>query len=42
LNLVFQGTLRPEQQAAANAMLAHDIGVLAATTAFGKTVVAPG
>jgi len=40
LNLVFQGTLRPEQQAAANAIAAHDTGVLAATTAFGKTVVA--
>src|SRR5213594_14270 len=40
LDLVFQGTLRPEQQTAANAMLAHDSGVLAATTAFGKTVVA--
>jgi superfamily II DNA or RNA helicase len=40
LDLVFQGTLRPEQQTAANAMLTHDIGVLAATTAFGKTVVA--
>jgi len=40
LNLAFQGTLRPEQQAAATTMAAHDIGVLAATTAFGKTVVA--
>jgi superfamily II DNA or RNA helicase/very-short-patch-repair endonuclease len=40
LDLVFQGVLRPEQQTAANAMLAHDIGVLAATTAFGKTVIA--
>lgn len=40
LDLVFQGTLRPEQQTAANAMFAHDIGVLAATTAFGKTVIA--
>jgi hypothetical protein len=39
LNLAFQGTLRPEQQAAATTMAAHDIGVLAATTAFGKTVV---
>jgi len=38
--LNFHGTLRPEQQAAATAMLAHDNGVLAATTAFGKTVVA--
>ena len=36
----FHGELRPEQQLAANAMAAHDIGVLAATTAFGKTVVA--
>src|SRR5213594_768795 len=40
VNVTFQGTLRPEQKAAADAMLAHDIGVLAATTAFGKTVVA--
>ena len=36
----FTGTLRPDQEVAASAMLAHDIGVLAATTAFGKTVVA--
>ena len=36
----FQGTLRPEQQQAAKAMSAHEIGVLAATTAFGKTVLA--
>jgi hypothetical protein len=35
----FCGTLRGEQQAAAEA-LKQDIGVLAATTAFGKTVVA--
>jgi hypothetical protein len=40
LNVTFQGTLRPEQKAAADAMLAHETGVLAATTAFGKTVVA--
>src|SRR2546426_4123138 len=40
LRVTFQGTLRPEQKAAADTMLAHDIGVLAATTAFGKTVVA--
>ncbi len=40
LELSFHGELRPEQQAAADAMLAHDTGVLAATTAFGKTVVA--
>ncbi len=36
----FHGELRPEQQLAANALAAQDIGVLAATTAFGKTVVA--
>jgi superfamily II DNA or RNA helicase/very-short-patch-repair endonuclease len=35
----FRGTLRPDQQLAAEAMLAHDTGVLAATTAFGKTVI---
>ncbi|HVR36929.1 MAG TPA: DEAD/DEAH box helicase family protein [Methylomirabilota bacterium] len=40
LDVSFQGTLRPDQQAAAEAMLAHDNGVLAATTAFGKTVLA--
>lgn len=40
LNVSFAGTLRPDQQAAAEAMLAHDTGVLAATTAFGKTVLA--
>ena len=36
----FKGELRPEQMVAARAMLAHETGVLAATTAFGKTVVA--
>ena len=40
LDVKFQGELRPEQAAAADAMLAHDMGVLSATTAFGKTVVA--
>ncbi len=35
----FLGTLTAEQQAAADALMAHDTGVLAATTAFGKTVV---
>ncbi len=40
LRMTFQGELRPEQKAAAYAMLAHETGVLAATTAFGKTVVA--
>jgi superfamily II DNA or RNA helicase len=40
LELTFQGQLRPEQKLAADAMLKHEIGVLSATTAFGKTVVA--
>ena len=40
IEVAFRGELRREQRAAANAMLSHDIGVLAATTAFGKTVVA--
>ena len=40
IEVTFHGQLRPDQQAAANAMLAHDDGILSATTAFGKTVVA--
>lgn len=40
LNVAFNGELRLEQKAAATAMAAHDIGVLSATTAFGKTVIA--
>lgn len=40
LQVRFEGELRPEQETAAEALLAHDTGVLAATTAFGKTVVA--
>jgi superfamily II DNA or RNA helicase len=40
LEVAFQGQLRPEQKLAADAMLKHEIGVLSATTAFGKTVVA--
>ena len=40
LSVSFRGVLRPEQQMAASAMLAQDAGILAATTAFGKTVVA--
>src|SRR5258708_38459473 len=40
LEVKFFGELLPEQLLAANAMAAHDTGVLAATTAFGKTVLA--
>lgn len=36
----FLGELTPEQDEAAGALLKHEIGVLAATTAFGKTVIA--
>jgi superfamily II DNA or RNA helicase len=39
LLLNFQGTLRPEQQRAADQLIKHDIGVLSASTAFGKTVI---
>lgn len=35
----FQGTLHSEQQLAADQLLLHDIGVLSASTAFGKTVI---
>lgn len=40
LNVRFHGELRPEQRVAADALLRHETGVLAATTAFGKTVIA--
>ncbi|MEQ1910101.1 MAG: DEAD/DEAH box helicase family protein [Vicinamibacterales bacterium] len=40
LDVTFHGELRSQQQVAADAMLAHETGVLAATTAFGKTVIA--
>ena len=39
-DLRFSGELRGVQSAANEALAAHDFGVLAATTAFGKTVVA--
>ena len=40
LDVQFHGILRDEQQQAADALLHHETGVLAASTAFGKTVVA--
>lgn len=40
IDLHFVGSLRNDQIAAVDAMLAHDFGVLCAPTAFGKTVVA--
>lgn len=40
LSVQLLGALREEQVAAFNAIAVHDFGVLAATTAFGKTVVA--
>ncbi len=40
LDVAFHGELRTEQKAAAEALVTHDTGVLSATTAFGKTVVA--
>lgn len=36
----FTGHLRPNQRAAVKKISKHDIGILAATTAFGKTVAA--
>jgi superfamily II DNA or RNA helicase len=40
VDLEFQGVLRAEQQQAADALLEQETGVLSASTAFGKTVVA--
>jgi superfamily II DNA or RNA helicase len=40
IKVAFTGVLREDQEIAAEAMLRHDWGVLSATTAFGKTVVA--
>lgn len=39
IRVTFQGTLYPEQQSAAEKMLSHENGILAAATAFGKTAV---
>lgn len=40
LDVKFQGALRDEQQHATDTLLQHEMGVLSASTAFGKTVVA--
>ena len=40
IGIEFFGILRPDQEAAVSAMLHHDVGVLCAPTAFGKTVTA--
>jgi len=40
IDVQFAGSLRADQEEAVAAILAHDIGVLCAPTAFGKTVVA--
>ncbi len=39
ISVEFTAQLYPEQQRAAEAMLQHDIGILQAATAFGKTAV---
>jgi superfamily II DNA or RNA helicase len=39
IQVTFRGKLRPEQEKAAEAVTAHDTGILHASTAFGKTVV---
>ncbi|HCS40155.1 MAG TPA: restriction endonuclease subunit R [Anaerolineaceae bacterium] len=39
VSVTFQGTLRPEQQLAVDHLVKNDIGVLSASTAFGKTVI---
>ena len=40
INTSFRGVLRPEQSQAVDTVLGHQIGVLCAPTAFGKTVAA--
>ena len=42
IDVEFIGQLRPEQETAVQRMMAYNNGVLAATTAFGKTVAAIG
>lgn len=40
IDVNFNGRLNADQEKAVNVLLKYDIGILAATTAFGKTVVA--
>jgi superfamily II DNA or RNA helicase len=40
ISAAFNGQLRDEQVQAAQEILSHDLGILSASTAFGKTVVA--
>jgi hypothetical protein len=40
IDIGFRGVLRSEQEKAVEALLSHDTGVLSASTAFGKTVIA--
>ncbi len=40
IEVSFNGILRPDQEKAASALIAHETGVLSAPTAFGKTVLA--
>ena len=42
IDVVFNGELRSDQQNAVETLLRYDTGVLAATTAFGKTITAIG
>lgn len=39
IDVAFNGELYPEQAVAAERLLSHDMGMLAAATAFGKTVI---
>lgn len=39
IDVSFKGALYPEQAIAAERLLSHDMGMLAAATAFGKTVI---
>jgi hypothetical protein len=42
VDLTFQGALRPDQQVAADAILAHDTGVLAQTLRSARRLSAHG